>query len=108
MKFESEKSEYEQLVTIFEKIQVAVFCGAGVSVDPPAGIPDWNKLRDFTLEVIASKDEVINGYLGHLTSIEMIASPGKKGMTPELVASEILASCQGYFESFRALEDGEP
>jgi tetratricopeptide (TPR) repeat protein len=108
MKAETGIAEHQHLVEIFAKRQGAVFCGAGISLEPPAGLPDWNKLRDYTLEAIASRDEFLLHNLDKLTSIEMIASPGKKGMTPELVASEIESSCQGYFESFRSLEDGDP
>ncbi|MGZ3622180.1 MAG: tetratricopeptide repeat protein [Ktedonobacteraceae bacterium] len=108
MKAETGIAEYQHLVEIFAKRQGAVFCGAGISLEPPAGLPDWNKLRDYTLEAIASRDEFLLHNLDKLTSIEMIASPGKKGMTPELVASEIEHNCQGYFESFRSLEDGDP
>lgn len=100
--------EYKHLVTIFRDRQGVIFCGAGISKDPPAGLPDWLKLRDYTLEAVASKDEVLRYFVDNLTSIEMIAEPGKKGLTPEFVASTILESCEGYFESFQVFGEGEP
>ena len=84
------------------------FCGAGISLEPPAGLPDWKKLRDFTLESIAKKNELLSLHLPLLLETPMIAEPGEKGITPEVVASEIMANCSEYFESFRALKDGKP
>ncbi|BBM84864.1 tetratricopeptide repeat protein [Candidatus Uabimicrobium amorphum] len=84
------------------------FCGAGISLEPPAGLPDWKKLRDFTLESITKKNELLSLHLPSLIETPMIADPGEKGITPEVVASEIMANCSGYFESFRALKDGKP
>ncbi|WP_372366711.1 tetratricopeptide repeat protein [Candidatus Uabimicrobium sp. HlEnr_7] len=96
---------------ILQKIQnkkAVFFCGAGISLEPPAGLPNWKKLRDFTLESIAAKNELLSLYLPPLLSTPTIAEPGEKGITPEVVASEISANCKGYFESFRALKDGKP
>ncbi|BBM86873.1 tetratricopeptide repeat protein [Candidatus Uabimicrobium amorphum] len=108
MKFQTTISINQHLAHIFNCHQAVVFCGAGISLEPPAGLPDWNSLRDYTLTAIAKKDKVLRKYLKSLLSVPMIASPGKKGMTPEVVASKIAKNCEGYFESFRALEDGEP
>ncbi|WP_372366510.1 tetratricopeptide repeat protein [Candidatus Uabimicrobium sp. HlEnr_7] len=85
-----------------------VFCGAGISIEPPAGLPDWKKLRDFTLEAIATKHWTTQKYLSSLLTTPMIAEPGERGLTPEVVASEVVVNCQKYFECFRALNDGEP
>jgi hypothetical protein len=38
----------------------------------------------------------------------MIGIPGKRGLTPEVVATSINQRCEGYFDSFRVLEDGTP
>ena len=38
----------------------------------------------------------------------MISIPDRRGLAPEMVASMINANCSGYFESFRALEEGTP
>jgi hypothetical protein len=84
------------------------FCGAGISIDPPAGLPDWHHLRDYTIEAIGSRHPFLTPYISDLTSIEMMAIPGKRGMTPEVVASIIAEGCSGYFESFASLNQGEP
>jgi|266.fasta.fasta_contig_41_2998611_length_684_multi_1_in_0_out_0_2 hypothetical protein len=36
--------------------QIALFCGAGISLDPPAGLPDWHDLRDLTIAAVATRD----------------------------------------------------
>ena len=93
---------------LFKNREAVVFCGAGISREPPAGLPDWGKLRDYTLEVIAADDDVLKKHLKNLTGNELIASSDNKGLVPEFVASTICEDCEGYFESFRVLEDGEP
>ena len=108
MKFQTEIEAYQKLVETFSKREAVVFCGAGISLEPPAGLPDWHKLRDYTLEAIAGKDSFLGEFLGCLTEIDMIAAPGKKGLTPEYVASAINDHSSGYFECFRVLEQGNP
>jgi tetratricopeptide (TPR) repeat protein len=93
---------------LLEARQVALFCGAGISQDPPAGLPDWHDLRDLTIAAVASRDPVAAGYVTRLTAVDMLAQPGKRGMTPELVASVLADATPAYFESLRALHDGEP
>ena len=100
--------EFQHLTQLLNEQQVLLFVGAGVSLNPPAGLPDWHKLRDYTLEAIASKCAYLTPYLEKLTAVEMLAAPGKRGMTPEVVASEIAHSCPKYFESFQGLETGTP
>ncbi|MEK7484038.1 MAG: tetratricopeptide repeat protein [Planctomycetota bacterium] len=108
LNFQADTPIHRHLIELFSHQKAVVFCGAGVSLEPPAGLPDWHKLRDYTLEAVASKDPVLQKYLKNLTDIDMIAQPCKRGLTPEYVASNILANCEGYFECFRALEEGEP
>ena len=100
--------EFQYLTQLLNKQQVVLFVGAGVSLNPPAGLPDWHMLRDYTLEAVASKYDFLNSYLEKLTAIEMLAAPAKRGMTPEVVASEISRSCPKYFESFKGLKTGSP
>ena len=107
MLFHSENRHYRPLADLLAARQAVVFCGAGISLEPPAGLPDWHKLRDSTLAAIAGREPFLAPYLAYLTEKEMIAAPGQQGLTPEYVASVILAHCQGYFESFRALEQGQ-
>jgi len=87
---------------------LVVVCGAGISLDPPAGLPDWHELRDGTIRAIAARHPGLAEHVPTLTSAEMLALPGKRGMSPELVAGTVRSHCPGYFESFAALEDGEP
>ena len=49
------KEALAQLLHLFDQQQAVVFCGAGISIEPPAGLPDWSKLRDYTLQAIAGK-----------------------------------------------------
>lgn len=108
MEFQKNTPEQCHVGNLLEKGEAVIFCGAGISVEPPAGLPDWHKLRDYTLEEVASRDNKLASYLEDLTSITMMASPGKKGLTPEIVASQIMRLCRGYFESFSSLEDSSP
>jgi hypothetical protein len=55
MKF-APKTEAEKILTDkLEKGELVVFCDAGVSLEPPAGLPDWKGLRDESINVIAKK-----------------------------------------------------
>ena len=106
MQFQTDMPTYQHIADLFTNRQALIFCGAGVSIEPPAGLPDWSKLRDYTLEAVASKDDVLMGFLSKLIATPL--QPDKSGLTPELVSSRIAASCDGYFECFRSLEAGEP
>jgi SIR2-like domain len=88
--------------------QVALFCGAGISQDPPAGLPDWHDLRDLTIAAVAGRSSTTAPYLTRLTAAEMLAQTGKRGMTPEFVASVLADATPAYFDCLRALHDGEP
>lgn len=85
-----------------------VLTGAGISMDPPAGLPDWIQLRDLTVRSIAARHSPLEPFAHQLAEIPMIALPGQKGLSPEMVASVVSEECGGYFESFRVLEDGAP
>lgn len=85
-----------------------LFVGAGISINPPAGLPNWHDLRDWTLEAVASQSTNLQSLLPKLTELDMIGSPGRKGMTPELVASVISGVCPGYFDSLNVLDEGSP
>jgi tetratricopeptide (TPR) repeat protein len=87
---------------------VVLICGAGISLDPPAGLPDWHELRDGTIRAIAARHPGLAEHVPMLTAAEMLALPGKRGMSPELVAGTVRSHCPGYFASFAAMEDGEP
>jgi tetratricopeptide (TPR) repeat protein len=98
----------DALARAFENRNVVVFAGAGVSISPPAGLPNWLELRDWTLEAVASRADFLAPLLPTLTSLDALPVTGRKGMTPEVVASEIAKECAGYFESLRVLDDGTP
>jgi tetratricopeptide (TPR) repeat protein len=87
---------------------VVMLVGAGVSIDPPAGLPDWTRLRDLTVSAIAAQHPGLTVFASMVSEVPMISLPDRKGLAPEMVASFISASCSGYFESFRALEEGTP
>jgi len=108
MKFIKDIPEYRQMGNLFEHSNAVVFCGAGVSVEPPAGLPGWRKLRDYTLNAIAQKDESLAEYLTDITSIKRTTNSYEIGFTPEVVASQIAKLCPNYFECFRSLEQGDP
>jgi tetratricopeptide (TPR) repeat protein len=84
-----------------------LLCGAGVSIEPPAALPDWSELRDLTIAAVADRHRPLGKYVEPLCRLPMIAVPGK-GLTPEVVASIMRSRCPGFFESLRVLEDGEP
>lgn len=98
----------ENIIKLIKSQSSVLFVGAGISMSPPAGLPDWLKLRDFTLEALSEKDETISKYISKLTSKEMLSIPGKKGMTPEVVASVVTKHTIGYFNSLKAFENGHP
>lgn len=96
------------LATTFASGGNVLFCGAGVSRDPPAGLPDWHELRDSTVEAIAGRAPGLSEFARLLTAMEMIADPTKRGLTPEVVASTIERQTAGYFESLAVLREGGP
>ncbi|TSC54338.1 MAG: hypothetical protein LiPW30_699 [Parcubacteria group bacterium LiPW_30] len=108
MEFQKTTEEQKYLANLFEKREAVVFCGAGISLDQPAGLPGWSQLRDYTLEAIASKNSLLCQYLPILKSIPIFGDTNTKSIPPELVASKIVENCTGYFECFRALAEGEP
>src|SRR4051812_39190359 len=63
---------------------VVIFAGAGVSISPPAALPNWLDLRDWTLAAVASRSSALAGPLTTLTGMDMLSAPGRKGMTPEV------------------------
>lgn len=88
--------------------QVVIFAGAGISIPPPAGLPDWNTLRDQLVRVCARGEPALLRHLPSLTEMPMIAREGSKGVTPELVMSRIEALYPGYAAIFGSLKEGEP
>lgn len=98
----------KQLQSLLKTKKPVLFVGAGISISPPAGLPDWHGLRDWTLGAIADQYDYLKQYLPNLTELEMLDAPSKRGMTPEVVASTVSSSVPSYFDSFRLLEAGQP
>ena len=98
----------DRLAKVLRKRYGIFFCGAGISISPPAGLPDWHSLRDETIKAIALRTEPLIYQADILARTPMISHGEKKGLTPEMVASVIANHCSGYFESFRALMGNQP
>lgn len=108
MEFIKEVPEWKFLVNVLENKEAVLFCGAGISQEPPAGLPEWQVLRNSTLEAIAGQDAFLQPYLPGLIE-EPMQCYGRYMLSPELLAAEIRRQkCENYFESFRSLYDGEP
>jgi tetratricopeptide (TPR) repeat protein len=80
-----------------------LFCGAGISMDPPATLPDWNTFRDETIRAVASVDDWLPEVASMLVNRELIA-PGRRGLAPEVVASHTHMVAPDYFSCLRALD----
>jgi hypothetical protein len=75
-----------------------LFCGAGISMDPPSTLPDWKTFRDETIKAVASQASGLSKILPNLLNRELIA-PGKQGLAPEVVASQVRMVVPDYFVS---------
>jgi len=87
--------------------RAVLFCGAGISVDPPATLPDWKTLRDETIKAVASSEASLAGMLPALLAQDVSRAAGQ-GLAPELVATTISAVVPGYFTSLRVLDHDTP
>src|SRR5437660_914710 len=96
------------LPSSFRQNRAVVFSGAGISLEPPAGLPNWHQLRDHTLDAVAGRHPTPAKFAPALKAVEMLAEPGRRGLTPEVVASEIERTTRHYFDALVALDDGLP
>src|SRR5262245_19771472 len=96
------------LASTFAQHGIALLCGAGVSIDPPATQPDWLTLRDETLAAVGARDPRAEPDVATLRQMEMIADPSRRGLAPELIASAISAVTPAYFASLSALDHDSP
>jgi tetratricopeptide (TPR) repeat protein len=80
-----------------------LFCGAGISMEPPATLPDWNTFRDETIRAVASVDDRLSGLTSKLVNQELIA-PERRGLAPEVVASQTRMVAPDYFSCLAALD----
>lgn len=110
MKTQIEDLGRRRLRDAFSSRTAVVFCGAGVSLEPPAGLPDWIRLRDMTLESVISDNQFLQKFLRTLTDTPMLADPDgrSKGMTNEVVASMVAENTANYFDCFESLRVGRP
>ena len=84
-----------------------LFCGAGISIDPPSTLPDWKTFRDQTIKAVASAESSLAKHLPALLEQEVIGGIGE-ALAPELVASQVRAVVPDYFQSLRALDHDYP
>jgi hypothetical protein len=63
------------LQTLFQQKQALVLSGAGISLDPAAGLPDWYQLRDHTLDAVAGQYPTPAKLAPVLKAVEMLAQP---------------------------------
>jgi tetratricopeptide (TPR) repeat protein len=87
---------------------MVLLCGAGISVNPPATLPDWKALRDETVRAVAGSDEELSRLAARLLDRELITVPGSRGLAPEVVASTIGSVTPAYFHALTALRGSEP
>ena len=97
-----------KLLDRFRNKDALIFCGAGISRDYPAGLPDWHELRDNLIKSVARLNPVSSPLSAILRDSAMLAEPGKRGMTPEVVASVIEETSTRLFNAMQVLEDGQP
>jgi tetratricopeptide (TPR) repeat protein len=86
---------------------LVLFCGAGVSMDPPATLPDWSTFRDETIKAVASAYPPLVDMVVKLTNQEILGTRGE-ALAPELVATEVSRVSPDYFQSLRAMDHDQP
>ncbi len=91
-----------------KKRQGVIFCGSGISLDPPALAPRWDILRDYSIQAITSIANELLTYIDILTKTRIFPGDSQKGLIPEVVFSKIYDSCNTFFRSFKSLEAGSP
>jgi len=72
-------------------------------MDPPATLPDWNTFRDETIRAVASVDDALSEVTPKLVNRELIAA-GRRGLAPEVVASQTRMVAPDYFTCLAALD----
>ena len=66
-------------------------------------MPDWNTFRDETIRAVASVDDGLSEVASKLVNRELIA-PGRRGLAPEVVASQTRMIAPDYFNCLAALD----
>jgi NAD-dependent SIR2 family protein deacetylase len=91
----------------FLERSAVLFCGAGISVEPPATLPDWKTLRDETIKAVAGSDEALVATLPTLLQQNVDGGIGQS-LAPELVATIVRSVVPNYFQSLRVLDHDQP
>jgi hypothetical protein len=93
----------DEIRRAFIQQRMALFCGAGISVEPPATLPDWKTLRDETIKAVAGSDEALLATLPTLLGQNVDRGDGQS-LAPELVATIVRGIVPDYFQSLRVLD----
>ena len=64
------------IVSAIKARSIVLFCGAGISIDPPATLPDWKTLRDETIRAVASVDSTLDARVPALLDQSIIGRSG--------------------------------
>ena len=91
----------------FAERRAVLFCGAGISIEPPATLPDWKTLRDETIKAVAGADETLVATLPGLLAQDVDGGIGQ-ALAPELVATIVRSVVPDYFRSLRVLDHDQP
>jgi len=103
----SDAATAEEIAGRLNARDVALFCGAGVSMDPPATLPSWNAFRDETIKAVASAYEPLEETVAKLVNQELLGAAGA-ALAPELVATEVSKVTADYFTSLLAMDHDRP
>src|ERR1044072_7401020 len=91
----------------FQERRAVLFCGAGISVEPPATLPDWKTLRDETIKAVAGSDAALLATLPTLLRQSVDGGIGDT-LAPDLVATIVRTVVPDYFQSLRVLDHDQP
>ena len=93
---------FQKLVDHLHRRELAVFCGAGISMDPPTSLPSWRALTNGMLDAIAEASQEAAG-----TSFAVAL---KQALLPPEMIAQKLHDVFGneFFDSLDVLKTGEP
>ena len=97
----------DEIRRTFLEHRAVLFCGAGISVEAPATLPEWKTLRDETIKAVAGADEALVATLPALLQNSVDGGIGQ-ALAPELVATIVRSVVPDYFQSLRILDHDQP
>src|SRR5438132_9909802 len=97
----------DEIRRAFIERRAVLFCGAGISTEPPATLPDWKTLRDETIKAVVGSDDTLVATLPVLLAHEVDGGIGQ-ALAPELVATIVRSVVPDYFQSLRVLDHDQP